>query len=115
MNLEEVNLWVNTNLLAAAAVLVCVVLGVLWFQGGSGPRAPEARGPSPRPGSNVSVTYEGGTSPEFNLTMSADWNAQVPSDVLSLKQSIITYLNNQPDTTSLCGSEQCTIDKLNLN
>jgi hypothetical protein len=65
-------------------------------------------GPLGPPGGteSITLTYEGGTIPVFNLTMRAGYNP------ITLRQSIINYLNSHPDKTTLCGIRNCTIDKL---
>ena len=55
---------------------------------------------------DITLTYEGGTRPAFNLTMQQGYNPVI------LRQSLINYLNTHPDKTTLCGPGNCVIDKL---
>tara|TARA_B110000971_G_scaffold219197_1_gene259745 strand:- start:1414 stop:1728 length:315 start_codon:yes stop_codon:yes gene_type:complete len=61
---------------------------------------------------DITLTYEGGTHPEFNLTMGDNWRSHNQTDMNTLKQSLITYLNSQPNSDTLCG-ERCVLESLN--
>jgi len=76
--------------------------------GGSGPggSGPGGSGPGGSGTEDITLTYEGGTRPAFNLTMQQGYNPVI------LRQSLINYLNTHPDKTTLCGPGNCVIDKL---
>ena len=56
--------------------------------------------------SEITFTYDGGTHPVFDLTVEQGYDRD------NLRRIIINYLNEHPDKATLCGSANCTIDKL---
>ena len=55
---------------------------------------------------SITFTYDGGTRPVFNLALSDGYDRD------NLRRIIINYLNELPDKATLCGTANCTIDKL---
>ena len=86
----------------AWAVGLLIISGVVWNH--------IRRTPSPTPTENITVTYDGGTHPIFNLTMKQGYNDNI------LRQSLTDYLNDPvQDSDTLCGETTCDPDKLILN
>ena len=55
---------------------------------------------------SITFTYNGGTRPVFNLAVEQGYNRD------TLRQVIIDYLNGHSDKATLCGTANCTLDKL---
>jgi len=63
-------------------------------------------------GNPITFTYEGGTYPQFILTMDDNWNLRDQHNIDVLKRYLIAYLNNQTDKDILCGTGSCNINNL---
>jgi len=89
---------------AALLLSGLVVVAIISAKSSSASSASSASPPGAT--ESITFTYDGGTLPVFDLIVEQGYNRD------TLRQVIIDYLNGHSDKATLCGTANCTIDKL---